>query len=220
MQRIQRWVGRGVVLAAMGLVAHDPALSVDSGEKVAARPPAPVAELRLPAEIVFDGTVGRDQAVTFRHETHVDHAVGTCLRCHPEPFRLVRPGRAASHAEMDAGTSCGRCHDGTTAFATKAESTCAICHAGPATPGAGARDVTFGSSTASPGPVSFRHAKHPASCGICHPGTFVVRAGGTRVASPPDLHAACGVCHDGSAAFGVEDADACQRCHAAEGAKP
>jgi c(7)-type cytochrome triheme protein len=203
--------------AALSLVAHVPALGADSSEKVAVPP-----ELRLPDGIVYEKGAGKDQAaVTFRHETHVDLSLGTCLACHPEPFRLVRPIRAASHQEMDAGMSCGSCHDGKKAFGTADPASCEACHAGAADPGARVKDVAFRSSASSPGAVAFRHGSHSfGGCTACHPSTFIARAGGTRVASPQDLHGRCGVCHDGSTAFGVENPDACQRCHAAEGAKP
>lgn len=216
MRRIRQWAWPAAALATLVLAAHVPALRADSGEKVAAGP-----ELRLPAGIVYEKASGKDQAVTFRHETHVDLSQGTCLACHPEPFRLVRPTRATSHQEMDAGKSCGTCHDGKKAFGTADPSSCATCHTGAADPASHVKDVTFRSSAASPGIVVFRHASHGfGGCTTCHPSTFVAKAGGTRVSSPSDVHGKCGVCHDGSTAFGVEDPDACQRCHAAEGAKP
>lgn len=219
MRRMTRRARFGTVSAALCLALHLPAPAADSDAKLAAPAPIPAGELRLPPPVVFAKTVGPERAVSFRHETHLDLAPGSCLACHPEPFRLVRPTRAATHADMDAGRSCGSCHDGKKAFGTRDERECAVCHAGPAEPGAGARDATFRSSSASPGAVTFRHAGHSfGSCAPCHPSPFVARAGGTRVSSPADFHAKCGSCHDGSAAFGVEDPDACARCHAAEGA--
>ena len=32
--------------------------------------------------------------------------------------------------------------------------------------------------------------------------------------------ATCGACHNGKEAFGVDDSERCERCHAAEEAKP
>lgn len=86
--------------------------------------------LRLPAPVVFDGTVGPDQAVTFRHESHADASPGNCLACHPEPFKMLHPARATTHEAMNAGRSCGVCHNGHAAFGVEDADACARCHAG------------------------------------------------------------------------------------------
>lgn len=119
-----------ILLIGLTVLAHVSARGPEPPEKIAA-PTAPVtAAVRLPPDLVFEKTVGRDQAVTFRHATHVEFAAGKCVGCHPEPFKMLRPTRATSHEAMDAGRSCGACHDGKKAFATKEETSCATCHAG------------------------------------------------------------------------------------------
>jgi c(7)-type cytochrome triheme protein len=83
--------------------------------------------------------------------------------------------------------------------------------------------MTFVRGDPSPGLVTFRHATHmkaPAACGNCHPKPFAMKASGARPGGAMHGPDACGSCHDGARAFGVEDAAACERCHAAAGAKP
>jgi c(7)-type cytochrome triheme protein len=87
--------------------------------------PVPV-DVKLPPDLIFETTVGADQAVTFRHTTHVEFANGRCVACHPAPFRMLRPTRKASHA----ADSCGSCHDGTKAIGTDDQDACSTCHAG------------------------------------------------------------------------------------------
>jgi c(7)-type cytochrome triheme protein len=45
---------------------------------------------------------------------------------------MLRPQRRATHQEMDAGRSCGACHDGKRAFATSDGERCEGCHTGEA----------------------------------------------------------------------------------------
>jgi c(7)-type cytochrome triheme protein len=195
---------------------------------------APAPELRLPPDVVYQHAVRPDSAVVFRHTTHVAMAGNRCVGCHPAPFHMLRPSGPISHADMDAGRSCGTCHDGHTAFGVKDRSACQSCHTGrpkptmaatgkgtggPAVPGLPA-PITF-ARTASPGPVTFRHATHTAgrACTACHPRPYRMK----KTVGPPGMamheSASCGSCHDGKAAFSVENADACARCHT-EGAKP
>ena len=108
------------LLLALLVLALDPAQSSESGERV----------VKLPPDLMFDRTVGRDQAVIFRHTTHVAFADGKCVACHPEPFRILHPVRTTSHEAMNVGGSCGACHDGAKAFATKDEKSCPTCHTG------------------------------------------------------------------------------------------
>lgn len=225
-------------LGCLALMARLPASPARAGENVAGVPSRDVT-VRLPADLIYDATVPREQAVTFRHSTHVPLSEGSCVACHPEPFRILRPVRKTSHDEMNSGGSCGRCHDGKSAFSTKDEKSCDSCHAGsaqaavadassatgsPALPAGaaapGPKDATFRTSPDSPGPVVFRHATHRAGpCARCHPGIFAMKIGGTKVGSPADLHGKCGTCHGGGKTFGIDDPDFCSRCHAAEGDK-
>jgi c(7)-type cytochrome triheme protein len=85
--------------------------------------------LRLPPGIAYDTAPGSPGPVTFSHETHVALSDNKCLGCHPAPFRMLRPSRKVSHAEMEAGRVCGACHDGKTASGVRDD--CAHCHQPP-----------------------------------------------------------------------------------------
>jgi c(7)-type cytochrome triheme protein len=162
---------------------------------------------------------------------------------------------------MDAGKSCGLCHNGKDAFGTQVAEACESCHqepkpaevtpvkavgispenrpaanAAPASSGSleGASpqspaprrpsppEVKLAAGAGSPGPVTFRHSSHSKEkCGRCHPALFAMKASAT----PLDYEAmtkgsTCGACHDGKQAFGVEDSDSCEKCHAPAGGKP
>lgn len=110
------------------------------------RPPAPVGTLvagiaavafaagqpaawRLPGAIVFERNRDSPGRVEFHHETHVAPGPKACLTCHPAPFSILRPVRATTHPRMEAGDSCGACHDGRKAFATGDSAACEVCHA-------------------------------------------------------------------------------------------
>jgi c(7)-type cytochrome triheme protein len=84
--------------------------------------------MRLPPAILFDQSKDSPAPVPFSHATHVEHAKGRCLACHPEPYKMLHPLRRATHEEMDAGRSCGACHEGKTAFATTDGDRCDRCH--------------------------------------------------------------------------------------------
>jgi c(7)-type cytochrome triheme protein len=83
--------------------------------------------LTLPADLRF-ASKDTPAPVLFRHATHVDAERPGCRGCHPEPFRMLHPLRHTSHAQMDAGRSCGICHDGKRSFATSDGERCDRCH--------------------------------------------------------------------------------------------
>jgi len=87
------------------------------------RPP----ELRLPPDIVYDRAEGSPGPVVFRHAAHFELAENRCTPCHPRPFRMLRPERLVTHDEMNAGRSCGLCHDGRKA--APVDDDCGHCHA-------------------------------------------------------------------------------------------
>ncbi|HEY6193809.1 MAG TPA: c(7)-type cytochrome triheme domain-containing protein [Candidatus Eisenbacteria bacterium] len=193
------------------------------------------AALRLPPDAIYERTVGPDSAVVFRHATHVALASQRCTACHPRLFRILTPTLRISHAEMNAGRSCGGCHDGQHAFGVSAKETCPRCHLGrpsAATADAGARasgtrtlafrgpkPIRFQPSDVSPGPVTFAHATHvKGECAQCHPRLFPMKSSAANLREGMHEAGACGACHDGKQAFGVEDERACARCHR-EGAK-
>jgi len=202
-------------------------------------PPYPI-EIRLPADAVYDRTVGPDSAVTFRHATHVALAGNRCTGCHPQLFQILVPTRAISHSQMDAGRSCGTCHDGRSAFGVRDRQSCASCHAGRRTARMAASDsvaesagrparfrgpkpILYLRSPASPGGVTFRHATHvvgTAGCVTCHPRPFAMKSSGPLSDGAMHGPSACGACHDGRKAFDVGDAKACERCHAGRRGAP
>jgi c(7)-type cytochrome triheme protein len=194
----------------------------------------PDVALKLPADIVYDRATGSDSAVVFSHQTHVAAAENRCTGCHPQPFRMLTRGPSPTHAGMNAGRSCGACHDGKRAFGVRDASGCRTCHsgigggtlaagtpAGPATPPRRLPDPhRYPPSADSPGPVTFRHATHmkgATGCGACHPRPFAMKAQSPLPGGGMHEAAACGACHDGKKAFAAGDADACGRCHVGAG---
>jgi len=222
------------------LVAGAVAIAWPSYPSPAGGPGGPAPALRLPADIVYSHAVGPDSAVHFSHDTHVAFAGNRCLGCHPAPFRMLKPSRRTTHAEMRSGGTCGSCHDGKQAFGIADLSACQTCHAGSRTQSLAVADsaengarsiprrklpgaVKFHRGESSPGLVTFRHETHgkgAAECASCHPKPFAMKASGGRPGGAMHESGACGGCHDGAPAFGVEDAEACQRCHVETGAKP
>src|SRR5262245_24254073 len=95
-----------------------------------AAPPAAAAAslVLLPGDLVFDKTAGASMAVVFRHETHVEFAAWRCSACHPSPFHMLEPTHASSHEVMNAGGSCGACHDGRKSFGVQDDKACGNCH--------------------------------------------------------------------------------------------
>lgn len=196
----------------------------------AAAPAATAAiPLKLPPDRVYAKSVGPDSAVTFSHATHVDYESNRCTGCHPKLYKILGPSPQSTHRAMDAGGSCGACHDGKHAFDVRAKESCVSCHAGrrkavPASSDSsgaaagfsGPKPFVFKRSSASPGVVTFRHETHKGSglkCGSCHSKLFAMKP---YVQDPnADYHerALCGGCHDGKQSFGVEDDARCERCH-------
>jgi c(7)-type cytochrome triheme protein len=220
----RRIAGLVLWLSTVGIAAAPAALAAAPG---ATRP----VQLRLPADIVYDHVVGADSAVVFRHSTHVEYEGDRCTGCHPKRFRILAATRRASHREMNAGGSCGACHDGKHAFDVRDTGSCASCHAGSTrnvgAPGDSARarppaafrgppPIAYRRGESSPGQVTFRHATHAGPrvpCAACHPSPFAMKSQGTRPDGAMHEGSACGMCHDGRRSFGVEDEKSCGRCH-------
>jgi c(7)-type cytochrome triheme protein len=109
------------------------ATAVLFGSAIAAGRPV---DLRLPQVVTYGSSADSPGPVRFSHETHVAFASRKCLGCHPAPFKMLRPTRAVTHAEMEAGRLCGACHDGKTASGVLED--CEHCHQPPpAGPGGG-----------------------------------------------------------------------------------
>jgi c(7)-type cytochrome triheme protein len=214
-----------LVVVVLGLVVAVPALAGDP------QPPA----LRLPPDAVYDRVVGPDSAVVFRHGTHVALASNRCTECHTRLFRILGPTVRISHADMNAGRSCGGCHDGRHAFGVHDKASCGSCHTGrpsadvASTPDSARRaggpagfrgpaPIVYAASEVSPGTVTFRHATHAkGDCSVCHPKLFAMKSSAAKPRDGMHEATACGACHDGKHAFSVENEASCERCHQEQG---
>jgi c(7)-type cytochrome triheme protein len=104
---------------------------------------------------------------------------------------------------MEAGESCGACHDGDTAFSVAGD--CTTCHNRSFPSDINAKGV---------GTVPFSHAYHTRElgCDDCHPDLFKTEAGANQVGmAKMEEGESCGACHDGDNAFGVKQD--CATCH-------
>ena len=84
---------------------------------------------KLPDGLAIQKSADSPGQVTFNHVTHVDAARPDCTVCHPKPFSMLKTSKAANritHARMEKGEQCGRCHDGKKAFGL--EEDCTFCH--------------------------------------------------------------------------------------------
>ncbi len=138
-------------------------------------------------------------SVSFSHAVHIE--MFGCGECHPDTFKAKANSNQVGMKAMEAGESCGACHDGDTAFSVKED--CSSCHAG---------DITYINEDA--GNITFPHAAHTAmfGCDECHPDLFQAKRGANK-ATMEDMEngESCGACHDGDTAFGV--AEDCESCH-------
>lgn len=62
--------------------------------------------------------------ISFSHKNHT--GLYQCGECHPLIYKTTRSRTSVSMKQMEAGKSCGSCHDGEIAFTVKAN--CASCH--------------------------------------------------------------------------------------------
>jgi len=195
------------------------------------RPLPAGVDVALPADVVFDRVVGPDSAVVFSHMTHARLEGYRCSTCHPKLFRILSPTRHVSHLVMDAGGSCGACHDGKAAFDVRAKQSCVSCHTGrrhasnAAAPAAASRGapvfrgpqpIAIRTGPASPGLVTFRHSTHVSadvSCSRCHPQPYAMHGDPGDSEAAQHGHVSCGGCHDGQTAFDLHADASCSRCH-------
>jgi c(7)-type cytochrome triheme protein len=194
---------------------------------------APIS-VKLPPDLVYDRVVGSTRAVVFSHETHFAFEGNRCTGCHPTVFRMLQPTHRTSHAEMNAGRSCGACHDGRHAFGVADSSTCGTCHSGrksdaAAGGAAGSANLrlpkphAYAAAESSPGRVTFKHETHirgGATCVTCHPKLFGMKFSPPRPGGGMHEAASCGGCHDGTKTFATDDPATCARCHSGPGAQP
>ncbi len=184
----------------------------------AAPAPDPEVAWRLPAPVVLDASAGAEGRVIFDHATHLAFLGPRCTFCHPGTFSILGNSSPIVHDVMNAGRSCGACHNGERAPATGSEEACTTCHTGwgPREPGM-LTDVPL-ESAGSPGVVVFHHATHAGAglaCSACHPDPFALKLAGTPVAATGSGHEGCARCHDGGRAFDLEEAS-CESCHRQE----
>lgn len=64
--------------------------------------------------------------VNFSHKNHA--GLYKCGECHTSFFNTSRSKTRVSMKEMEAGKSCGACHDGKTAFSVATDKDCDKCH--------------------------------------------------------------------------------------------
>jgi c(7)-type cytochrome triheme protein len=96
------------------------------------------AQAKLPPDFVFESGKDSPGAVTFSHEKHKQAGVDKCTACHVKVFKMKK-GQSGNLVmdKMNAGESCGTCHDGKTqvggkvVFATGEKATCENCHKKP-----------------------------------------------------------------------------------------
>ncbi len=86
-------------------------------------------QLHLPQDVVYAKASSSPGKVIFSHTSHVAYSE-KCTACHVKLFPILRPTREVTHALMEAGASCGACHNGQMAFGPGDPATCARCHAG------------------------------------------------------------------------------------------
>jgi c(7)-type cytochrome triheme protein len=65
--------------------------------------------------------------VVFDGKTHADKGA-KCNDCHPSLFQMKKGAQKITMADINAGKSCGACHNGTKAFKAGDAANCAKCH--------------------------------------------------------------------------------------------
>jgi c(7)-type cytochrome triheme protein len=153
-----------------------------------------------PREIEFKVKGASDAA--FSHKFHLTSYA--CKDCHTSVFPYKAGMKRYSMADMEAGKSCGVCHNDKDAFT--AQGNCDRCHKGfkPA-------DVVFKNDG---GEVKFGHEFHLGmyKCADCHTKFFPYKAGAKHFGmAGMEAGNSCGGCHNGKDAFTVKEN--CDKCH-------
>jgi c(7)-type cytochrome triheme protein len=135
----------------------------------------------------------------FSHAVHLDMSFG-CNDCHNKIF--IPGSNRISHTmlDMEAGQSCGVCHNGKTAFSVKGD--CQKCHKN-------VTDIRFKAFDA-----RFSHGAHLKmfKCDECHSAVFIGGVRSIRYSmAQMEQGKSCGTCHDSKTAFGVTGN--CEKCH-------
>lgn len=77
--------------------------------------------------VTWDTLIGK---VVFNGKSHYDAGV-KCLDCHSKIFKMTKgPQVRMKMADINEGKYCGKCHNGTKAFAATDASKCVLCHKG------------------------------------------------------------------------------------------
>lgn len=94
----------------------------------------PVQAQKIPGDFAYEGAKDSPGKVTFSHEKHKAAGVEKCNACHTKVFKMKK-GTTGNvvHAKMNAGESCGSCHNGKemggkTPVATSDKAKCESCH--------------------------------------------------------------------------------------------
>jgi c(7)-type cytochrome triheme protein len=88
-------------------------------------------KLKLPADKPLPQSPDSPGVVKFSHTSHVDEGKPNCTVCHPKPFQILsadgtkKAETRIRHEDMEAGRSCGACHDGRAAHGLD---DCTACH--------------------------------------------------------------------------------------------
>ena len=93
------------------------------------------AQPKVPEPLAFAQGKDSPGPVTFNHAKHRDSGVDKCTACHTKVFKMKKGTTPdVTMAKMDAGESCGTCHNGKTqvgskvVFTTKEKANCEKCH--------------------------------------------------------------------------------------------
>jgi len=176
-------------------------------------PPAPIFKILHPVRRTSHEEMSAGKTCGACHDGK--KAFGTtesenCQLCHAAP--TAAPAAAPTAAAPAAGGEAGSQERAKAAAAPSP------------VPRTGPKDVKLAANEGSPGAVTFRHSSHggaTAKCSRCHPSLYPMKASGKPLDYQAMLQGAtCGTCHNGKEAFGVDDSEHCERCHAAEGSKP
>jgi len=86
-------------------------------------------QVPVPKDFSYEETKPLDP-VLFSHKFHVTEKKLQCPDCHTKIFQMKKMADPAQMkmAKLNEGESCGKCHDGKKAFATKDTKACVRCH--------------------------------------------------------------------------------------------
>jgi c(7)-type cytochrome triheme protein len=74
--------------------------------------------------VTWDTPMGK---VVFDGKNHADAGI-KCLDCHSKIFKMKKDSTVMKMADITAGKFCGKCHNGTKAFAASDKDNCEVCH--------------------------------------------------------------------------------------------